>query len=200
MVKHIAIGYTSEIRGEQWQSLLAPPKKPSNWKEETWIAKLPDALAKQAAESYNIPGVAKVTRLAVREVAPEAQAQEIEPTPEALLEVLSDDHVVVYGDHVRTCLRLLAAAVTPGDPSHYTNNGRLLTLHNITPVSLMSLCGVDKKLANLQSLEACFHGHLAQNPAVRAIGDADSAAVIAMYLGLTHAYDEQLVDKCCLPV
>lgn len=62
---HVALGFEFEP-SHNWESIIPEPKKPSNWKQETFDAKKSELRSNQAAEASETPVAGKVSSLAVR--------------------------------------------------------------------------------------------------------------------------------------
>ena len=43
-ILHVALGFGVQA-SPNWRKVMPPPKKPANWKEETFQAKLPELMA-----------------------------------------------------------------------------------------------------------------------------------------------------------
>ena len=164
---------------------MPPPKKPANWKEETFQAKLPELIEAQEADAPYYPLTAQVKTLWACPLSVGATAVRVDPTPTGLVtwcmktgglvEILSSN-VVFYGASLRRSLRKLALQ-SPGD----LNAARLLvdSLESPTKVDVISYCGVRDLFETAQALANAALGTAYDLKSAQAEAEATAAAAMA---------------------
>lgn len=132
---HAALGFELEAN-TNWESIIPPPKKPSNWKQETFDAKLAELRASQEKDAAETVVAGRVRRLAVRFFYTEitdtvkrymtaislpddrniiaTKAIIIDPKPEVLVQAIREHNSVpgianctLYGADIKNKLRIL---------------------------------------------------------------------------------------------
>lgn len=183
---HVALGF-EVVPAKNWRAIMPPPRKPANWKEETFQAKLPELMAAQETDAPHYPLTGRVSKLWACIVGDKVEAAEVGATPTGLVawcmkaggitEVTSES-VVFYGVGLRRQLRKLAMQ-SPRD----TNAARLLIDGRDSPtkVDLFSYCGVRDLFESAQALARTA---LALDYRVGAQGEAEAVAAVAGCYGL----------------
>ena len=186
-ILHVALGF-GVVAAPGWRKVMPPPKKPANWKEETFQAKLPELIEAQEADAPYYPLTAQVKTLWACPLVDGATAVRVDPTPtdlitwcmklDGIVEVLSTN-LVFYGAGLRRNLRKLAVQ-SPGD----LNAARLLvdSLESPAKVDIISYCGVKDLCETAQAFANAALGTNYDPKSAQA--EAEATAALAMAYGL----------------
>lgn len=183
---HVALGF-EVVPAKNWRAIMPPPRKPANWKEETFQAKLPELTAAQETDATYYPLTGRVNKVWACAIGGKVEAVEAGASPTGLLawcmktggitEVTSES-VVFYGVGLRRQLRKLAMQ-SPRD----MNAACLLVDGRDSPtkVDLLSYCGVRDLF---ESAQALARAALALDYRAGAQGEAEAVAAVAGCYGL----------------
>ena len=184
---HVALGF-EVVPARQWRKIMPPPRKPANWKDETFQAKLPELMAAQETDAPYYPLTACVQAIWACPLG-ETKAEKIGGSPLALVTWLTNTgglleitskNTVLYGVSLRRQLRKLAMQ-SPGD----FNAGRLLVdcPESPTKIDLISYCGVRDLFDSAQALANAALGTVKYEEN-NAQAEAVAAAAVAYDYGL----------------
>ena len=184
---HVALGF-EVVPAEQWRKIMPPPRKPANWKDETFQAKLPELMAAQETDAPYYPLTACVKSIWACPLG-ETKAAQIGGSPIALVTWLMKtgghaeitvENTVLYGAGLRRQLRKLAMQ-SPGD----FNAGRLLVdcPESPTKIDLISYCGVRDLFESAQALANAALGTVKYEER-NARAEAEAGAAVALEYGL----------------
>lgn len=191
-ILHVALGFGVQA-SPNWRKIMPPPRKPANWKEETFQAKLPELMDAQITDAPYYPLTGRVNTLWVYPVEGKLEAERIDPTPTSLvtwcmktggLTEVGATNTVFYGVGLRRQLRKLAMQA-PLD----MNAARLLidSPESPTKVDLISYCGVRDLFETAQqiakaALDLNYDANSAQDEA-KAVGAVVAAYGFDMFAG-----------------
>lgn len=110
---HVAIGFET-VAAPNWREIVPALTKPGNWKEATWLEKLPELEREQEQEVRDLPLAGQITEMCVIAVTDDApKATVLTADAVTLLEYLRErgdnlSDFVLYGVDIRDRLRQLA--------------------------------------------------------------------------------------------
>lgn len=180
------IGLASELRND-WKNIVGDPKKPANWKDETFAAKLEELREKQADTAIERLDAAVISDIAIL-----SEAGMSYHKPKTFIKCLDDNFLkgsILYGFDVTFGLRHIAWTVEGNVPAWMwePNAAGFAGVYN-----LYSLCGAKGENLSLDNtlkfwvgdLEANFKSYVPAGTKVETCGVmAAAAATMAKKMG-----------------